>query len=40
MTSATEPLLAATHHTKAGPFNFIAGPDRVCAADFADDLAL
>jgi methylated-DNA-[protein]-cysteine S-methyltransferase len=36
----TEPLLAATHATPAGPFTIIAGPEGVCAAGFTDDLAL
>lgn len=35
----TEPLLAATHPTAAGPFTFVTGPDGVCAAGFTDDPA-
>lgn len=38
--TTTEPLLAATHHTPAGPFTFLTGADGVCAAGFTDDLAL
>ena len=38
--TVTEPLLAATHPTPAGPFTLVAGPDGVCAAGFTADLAL
>lgn len=36
----TEPLLAATHPTPAGPVTLITGADGVCAAGFTDELAL
>ena len=38
--TATDPLLAATHATPAGPFTLVAGSDGVCAAGFTADLAL
>lgn len=36
---ASQPLLAATHATPAGPVTLIAGPDGVCAAGFTDEVA-
>lgn len=38
--TTTEPLLAATHATPAGPFTLVTGPEGVCAAGFTNDLAL
>lgn len=38
--TTSQPLLAATHATPAGPFTFITGPGGVCAAGFTADLAL
>ena len=37
---STEPLLAATHATPAGPFTLVTAAEGVCAAGFTDDIAL